>query len=70
MMNGYSDGNWGAWSAREGCTVSCGGGVQFHTRLCNNPTPSNGGDTCSGPASAYIPCNTFECFIGKEKKKT
>ena len=59
------DGNWGAWSAYEACSVTCGGGTQTHTRLCNNPAPSNGGAACTGLASESVSCNTQICAISK-----
>ena len=59
------DGNWGAWSAYGACSVTCGGGTQTHTRLCNNPAPSNGGAACTGLASESVSCNTQICAISK-----
>ena len=47
----------GGWSGWGGCSVSCGGGTQ--TRSCNNPTPANGGATCSQSSSQS--CNTQLC---------
>ncbi len=60
------DGNWGAWSSLSTCTVTCGGGTQSHTRLCNNPPPSNGGAACPGSSSENAPCNLQLCPIGKK----
>ncbi len=59
----FLDGNWGAWSAYGVCSVTCGGGTQTHTRLCNNPTPANGGAACTGLASESVSCNTQICPI-------
>uniref|UniRef100_A0A669B702 ADAM metallopeptidase with thrombospondin type 1 motif, 2 n=1 Tax=Oreochromis niloticus TaxID=8128 RepID=A0A669B702_ORENI len=55
------DGNWGAWSEFGQCSRTCGGGVQFRTRSCNNPTPHNGGRKCVGEDSQFQMCNTNEC---------
>ena len=41
------DGNWGSWTEFNKCDVTCGGGKQLRTRLCNNPSPSDGGAFCS-----------------------
>lgn len=31
------DGGWGVWSQFGSCTHTCGGGVQFRNRKCDNP---------------------------------
>ena len=59
------DGNWGPWGAWSTCTATCNGGAQTHTRLCNNPAPSNGGATCSGSGSEIAICNITPCGTGK-----
>ena len=48
------DGGWSDWSS---CSELCGGGTQ--TRICNNPSPANGGADCSGPSSQD--CNQQAC---------
>ncbi|KAM9849770.1 A disintegrin and metalloproteinase with thrombospondin motifs 2 [Aulostomus maculatus] len=55
------DGNWGSWSEFGQCSRTCGGGVQFRTRDCNNPRPANGGRTCVGATYQFQMCNTNEC---------
>uniref|UniRef100_A0A3B4APF6 Uncharacterized protein n=1 Tax=Periophthalmus magnuspinnatus TaxID=409849 RepID=A0A3B4APF6_9GOBI len=55
------DGNWGAWSEFGQCSRSCGGGVQFRTRDCDNPRPANGGRTCVGATYQFQMCNIEEC---------
>ncbi len=55
---GWSD--WGSWS-------HCSGGTQTHTRSCNNPVPSEGGDDCDGGISESRDCINFtlsEAFSG------
>uniref|UniRef100_A0A672ZPP4 ADAM metallopeptidase with thrombospondin type 1 motif 2 n=1 Tax=Sphaeramia orbicularis TaxID=375764 RepID=A0A672ZPP4_9TELE len=55
------DGNWGSWSEFGQCSRTCGGGVQFRTRDCDNPRPANGGRTCMGATYQFQMCNTNEC---------
>uniref|UniRef100_A0A8C9S0F8 ADAM metallopeptidase with thrombospondin type 1 motif 2 n=1 Tax=Scleropages formosus TaxID=113540 RepID=A0A8C9S0F8_SCLFO len=55
------DGNWGMWSKFGSCSRTCGGGVRFRTRECDNPIPANGGRTCFGPNYEFQLCNTEEC---------
>uniref|UniRef100_A0A3B4U287 ADAM metallopeptidase with thrombospondin type 1 motif, 3 n=1 Tax=Seriola dumerili TaxID=41447 RepID=A0A3B4U287_SERDU len=55
------DGTWGSWSKYGSCSRSCGTGVRFRTRQCNNPAPSNGGQDCPGVNYEYQLCNTDDC---------
>ncbi|XP_042277969.1 A disintegrin and metalloproteinase with thrombospondin motifs 3 [Thunnus albacares] len=55
------DGSWGSWSKFGSCSRSCGTGVRFRTRQCNNPAPSNGGQDCPGVNYEYQLCNTDDC---------
>ncbi|XP_045082897.1 A disintegrin and metalloproteinase with thrombospondin motifs 2 [Coregonus clupeaformis] len=55
------DGGWGMWSQFGSCTRTCGGGVQFRTRECDNPRPANGGRTCLGANYQFQLCNSQEC---------
>ncbi|XP_061786536.1 A disintegrin and metalloproteinase with thrombospondin motifs 2-like isoform X2 [Nerophis lumbriciformis] len=55
------DGNWGSWSEFGQCSRTCGGGVQFRTRDCDNPRPANGGRTCVGATYQFQMCNTNQC---------
>ncbi|XP_056089326.1 A disintegrin and metalloproteinase with thrombospondin motifs 3 isoform X3 [Rhinichthys klamathensis goyatoka] len=55
------DGAWGAWSKYGSCSRSCGTGVRFRTRQCNNPVPSNGGQDCPGVNYEYQLCNIDDC---------
>ena len=47
----------GGWSDFSSCSTICGGGTQ--TRTCTNPSATNGGASCTGPASQS--CNTQVC---------
>ncbi|XP_022240084.1 A disintegrin and metalloproteinase with thrombospondin motifs 6-like, partial [Limulus polyphemus] len=51
------DGSWGQWSDWKDCSRSCGGGVEFSERLCNDPRPMNGGDYCIGHRKRFRICN-------------
>ncbi|XP_075058445.1 A disintegrin and metalloproteinase with thrombospondin motifs 3 isoform X3 [Mixophyes fleayi] len=55
------DGSWGAWTKFGSCSRTCGIGVRFRTRQCNNPMPVNGGQDCAGLNYEYQLCNTEEC---------
>ncbi|XP_023393506.1 A disintegrin and metalloproteinase with thrombospondin motifs 2 [Pteropus vampyrus] len=55
------DGNWGAWTPFGSCSRTCGTGVKFRTRQCDNPHPANGGRTCSGMGYDFQLCNTQDC---------
>ncbi|KAM3867828.1 A disintegrin and metalloproteinase with thrombospondin motifs 3 [Diretmus argenteus] len=55
------DGVWGSWSKYGSCSRSCGTGVRFRTRQCNNPAPSTGGQDCPGVNYEYQLCNTDDC---------
>ncbi|KAM9858208.1 A disintegrin and metalloproteinase with thrombospondin motifs 3 [Aulostomus maculatus] len=55
------DGAWGSWSKYGSCSRSCGTGVRFRTRQCNNPSPANGGQDCPGVNYEYQLCNTDDC---------
>ncbi|CAH2320471.1 A disintegrin and metallo ase with thrombospondin motifs 8 [Pelobates cultripes] len=55
------DGNWGSWGAWGECSRTCGGGVRFSHRECNDPEPQNGGKYCIGQRVIYESCNTQDC---------
>ena len=59
------NGNWGPWSPWDACTLTCGGGLQKRSRLCNNPEPQYGGKTCVGEARGTQVCNKQDCPIGE-----
>lgn len=58
-------GNYSEWSDFSSCTLTCGGGKQYRTRTCNNPSPQYGGINCSGlgPKREEVDCNTNPCPI-------
>ncbi|XP_021935392.1 A disintegrin and metalloproteinase with thrombospondin motifs 12-like [Zootermopsis nevadensis] len=55
------NGGWGAWTPWSECSRSCGGGVSFMERDCNNPAPENHGRYCLGERRKYRICNTKPC---------
>ncbi|XP_043927284.1 A disintegrin and metalloproteinase with thrombospondin motifs 1 [Protopterus annectens] len=54
-------GGWGSWRSWGECSRTCGGGVQYSFRDCDNPVPKNGGKYCEGKRVQYRSCNTDEC---------
>lgn len=60
------NGGWSTWSQWSDCkcpglSLSAG---QKRTRVCNNPTPLNGGEPCSGsPVQRTAEC--VACSAGK-----
>ncbi|KAK6485415.1 A disintegrin and metalloproteinase with thrombospondin motifs 1-like [Huso huso] len=58
------NGGWGAWGPWGDCSRTCGGGVQYSFRECDNPIPKNGGKYCEGKRVQYHSCNTMDCPDG------
>ncbi|KAH3791571.1 hypothetical protein DPMN_145060 [Dreissena polymorpha] len=60
---GPVDGGWSVWESEMGsCSRSCGGGVKFRLRYCNNPETRYGGKSCNGSdLSGGELCNVQEC---------
>ncbi|XP_033108461.1 uncharacterized protein LOC117110019 [Anneissia japonica] len=54
-------GGWGSWTSWFACTVTCGGGKQTKTRICNQPLPQYGGRYCTGKGTVATKCNTQWC---------
>ena len=60
------NGGYSEWSEFKVCTVTCGGGIQTRSRLCNQPLPQHGGKNCSeqsqlGTALETKVCNSNPC---------
>ncbi|XP_060041118.1 A disintegrin and metalloproteinase with thrombospondin motifs 18 isoform X4 [Erinaceus europaeus] len=55
------DGQWSTWSSWSECSRTCGGGVKYQERDCNNPKPRYGGKFCPGSSRNYQLCNTHPC---------
>uniref|UniRef100_H3DAM2 ADAM metallopeptidase with thrombospondin type 1 motif 5 n=1 Tax=Tetraodon nigroviridis TaxID=99883 RepID=H3DAM2_TETNG len=54
-------GSWSSWGPWGSCSRTCGGGLQFAQRLCNNPPPRNNGRYCTGKRAIYRSCNVTPC---------
>ena len=57
----FTHGGWSGWAASGACSATCGGGVVYRSRLCNNPAPVGQGAACSGAATSSITCNDNVC---------
>ncbi|KAH3791376.1 hypothetical protein DPMN_144860, partial [Dreissena polymorpha] len=57
------DGQWGNWGYWAPCSLSCGGGSRSRQRLCNNPRPEYGGQTCTGSGNDTMACNSEPCPV-------
>ncbi|CAL8336148.1 unnamed protein product [Boreogadus saida] len=55
------DGGWGLWGSWRECSRTCGGGVEFSYRECQDPVPQNGGRYCEGQRVQYRSCNPQPC---------
>ncbi|XP_055948498.1 hemicentin-1-like isoform X2 [Argiope bruennichi] len=60
------DGSWSVWSHWQPCSVTCGDGIQFRRRECNNPEPLHGGSFCFGESKEFQECNIAECPVHGE----
>ncbi|XP_061173457.1 sushi, von Willebrand factor type A, EGF and pentraxin domain-containing protein 1-like [Saccostrea echinata] len=56
------NGGWSEWTSFTECSVTCGGGVQSRSRVCNSPYPDSDGAQCD-PSSANESqtCNMQPC---------
>ncbi|GLH06652.1 Obscurin [Gryllus bimaculatus] len=57
------DGDWGPWGNWSACSATCGSGVRFRERFCNNPSPEHGGEICSGANRQHESCNSNPCPV-------
>ncbi|KAK2572947.1 A disintegrin and metalloproteinase with thrombospondin motifs 2, partial [Acropora cervicornis] len=54
-------GGWSSWTELSACSRSCGVGVHYRTRKCNNPVPQNDGRQCEGKDIKFELCNVKDC---------
>ncbi|XP_015763336.1 PREDICTED: A disintegrin and metalloproteinase with thrombospondin motifs 7-like isoform X1 [Acropora digitifera] len=64
MIPNSVDGGWGPWKNYSQCSRTCGRGVSFMERHCDNPRPAHGGKYCIGEWKKYKLCNTQPCPEG------
>ena len=58
------NGGWGEWSSWTDCSLSCDGGAQGRSRVCDNPAPEFDGDDCTIDGSSDSEtqtCNENSC---------
>lgn len=55
------DGDWSEWSEWSPCSVTCGTGVQYRGRTCDNPPTSGNGADCKGPSRMEKKCELPAC---------
>uniref|UniRef100_A0A8C2A2U8 ADAM metallopeptidase with thrombospondin type 1 motif, 13 n=1 Tax=Cyprinus carpio TaxID=7962 RepID=A0A8C2A2U8_CYPCA len=54
-------GSWSSWSEFSPCSRTCGGGITYRRRQCNNPRPAFGGTVCKGQDTEAELCNRQSC---------
>ena len=62
LKHNAMSGGWSSWSTWGDCSRTCGGGVCFRTRRCDNPRPIYGGRPCSGQSEEFRLCNIYRCI--------
>lgn len=55
------NGGYSSWEEWAPCSSTCGQGFQERVRLCNSPTPANGGRPCSGLSVDSRKCQAGLC---------
>ncbi|XP_047679144.1 A disintegrin and metalloproteinase with thrombospondin motifs 13 isoform X3 [Tachysurus fulvidraco] len=54
-------GSWSSWSEYSICSRTCGGGITYRKRECNNPRPAFGGRDCEGERTEAELCHRQPC---------
>lgn len=57
------NGDWGDWGPWSDCSRSCGGGLTYSERDCNNPIPANKGRYCLGQRKRMKVCNPLVVYL-------
>lgn len=57
------NGNWNEWTQWTKCSVSCAGGSRSRMRVCDNPAPQHGGESCAGNATDTGVCGVRLCPV-------
>lgn len=65
---GITNGGWSAWSSWSRCSRTCGSGVAYAVRKCNQPSPSKGGYYCVGDRKRHKICATDVSFKSARKR--
>ncbi|XP_057265727.1 A disintegrin and metalloproteinase with thrombospondin motifs 17 isoform X1 [Pezoporus wallicus] len=60
----HVDGDWSMWSQWSMCSRTCGTGVRFRQRKCDNPPPGPGGKNCRGASVEHTVCENLPCPKG------
>lgn len=59
------DGKWGEWGEWSQCPVTCGGALQFRTRVVA-VEPNYCGAGVVGDTQEFVPCGNVSCFPDKD----
>ncbi|XP_050389147.1 sushi, von Willebrand factor type A, EGF and pentraxin domain-containing protein 1 isoform X2 [Patella vulgata] len=57
------DGGWTDYSTWSVCSATCGNGTRYRKRVCNDPSPDNGGLECEGNSTEVEECIQQECIF-------
>ncbi|XP_008403161.1 A disintegrin and metalloproteinase with thrombospondin motifs 17 [Poecilia reticulata] len=60
----HVDGDWSPWSQWSMCSRTCGTGVQFRQRKCDNPPPGPDGQHCPEASVEHKACQGQPCPKG------
>lgn len=54
-------GQWSSWTNWTECSATCGGGLHWRSRACNNPAPQYDGQPCLGKDFQNRTCSVYAC---------